>query len=233
MRECVLEAKNITKYYGKHLILKDVSLKVPRGSIFGIVGPNGAGKTTFLKILSGITRQNSGEVIVFGERFNRRNLNKLGTLIEYPSIYSNLTAEENLIIHTLLMGIERDNIKKVLNIVGLENADKKIVSKFSLGMKQRLGIAIALLGDPEILILDEPTNGLDPIGIQEMRELILSFKERGITVIITSHILSEIEKIIDKIAIINLGEIRYVGDYNKDENLERLFIDVVKGDYNG
>lgn len=233
MREYVLEARNITKYYGKHLILKDVSLKVPRGSIFGIVGPNGAGKTTFLKILSGITRQNSGEVIVFGERFNRRNLNKLGTLIEYPSIYGNLTAEENLIIHTLLMGIERDNIKKVLNIVGLEKADKKIVSKFSLGMKQRLGIAIALLGDPEILILDEPTNGLDPIGIQEMRELILSFKERGITVIITSHILSEIEKIIDKIAIINRGEIRYVGDYNKDENLERLFIDVVKGDYNG
>jgi len=233
MNEFVLEARNITKYYGKNLILKDVSLKVPKGSIFGIVGPNGAGKTTFLKIISGITRQNSGEVIVFGERLNRKSLNKVGALIEYPSIYGNLTAEENLLIHTLLMGIEKDNIHKVLDIVGLKDTDKKIVSKFSLGMKQRLGIAIALLGDPEILILDEPTNGLDPIGIQEMRELIVSFKERGITVIITSHILSEIEKIIDKIAIINNGQIKYVGDYSKDKDLEKLFMDVVRGDFNG
>ncbi|MFN6991648.1 MAG: lantibiotic protection ABC transporter ATP-binding subunit [Fervidobacterium sp.] len=231
--DCALEARNITKHYGKHLVLKDVSLKIPKGSIFGIVGPNGAGKTTFLKILSGITKPNGGEVLVFGKKFNRSVLKKIGSLIEYPSIYGNLTAEENLVIHTMLLGIEKDNIKKVLNVVGLENTDKKIVSKFSLGMKQRLGIAIALLGDPEILILDEPTNGLDPIGIQEMRELILSFKERGITVIITSHILSEIEKIIDKTAIINYGEIRYVGDYNNNENLEKLFIDVVKGDYNG
>ncbi len=233
MAENVLETRNITKYYGKNLVLRNVSLKVPRGSIFGIVGPNGAGKTTFLKILSGITRQTSGDVLVFGKKFDRRVLSRIGSLIEYPSIYDNLTAEENLTIHTLLMGIERNNIENVLNMVGLENVDKKIVSKFSLGMKQRLGIAIALLGNPEILILDEPTNGLDPIGIQEMRKLILSFKERGITVIITSHILSEIEKIIDKIAIINCGEIRYVGDYNKDENLEKLFIDAVKGDYNG
>ncbi len=230
MGEYVLEAKEISKYYGKHLILDNISLRIPKGSIFGIVGPNGAGKTTLLKILSGITKPTKGEVIIFNERLSKNTLNKIGTLIESPNIYGNLTAEENLTIHALLMGIEKSKIQKVLNTVGLNKTGKKIVSKFSLGMKQRLGIAIALLGNPEILILDEPTNGLDPIGIQEIRDLIFSFKQEGITVIITSHILGEIEKIIDSVAIINQGKIVHVSDYNKKEDLEKLFFNVVKGD---
>ncbi|QAV33351.1 ABC-2 type transport system ATP-binding protein [Fervidobacterium changbaicum] len=228
MTEFAVQTRNLTKYYGKQQVLNNVSLSIPKGSIFGIVGPNGAGKTTLLKILCGITKPNSGDVFVFGEKLNQKNIKKIGALIESPAIYGNLTASENLLLHALLSGLGAREINRALEIVGLDTG-KKVASKFSLGMKQRLGIAIALLGDPEILVLDEPTNGLDPIGVQEMRELIISLKESGKTVIVTSHILSEVEKIIDKLVIIHKGTIKYDGDFDRNQDLEKLFTSIIRG----
>ncbi|QSZ27440.1 lantibiotic protection ABC transporter ATP-binding protein [Aceticella autotrophica] len=230
MVEYILETKNLKKYYRKQLAVNDVSLKIPKGSIYGFVGPNGAGKTTTLKMLTGILHPSSGEIIAFGEKWNRKHLEKIGALIESPALYENLTAEENLLIHTKLMGLSKDSIKEVLETVDLKNTGKKLASQFSLGMKQRLGIAIALLGNPELLILDEPTNGLDPIGIQELRDLIRSFPEKGVTVILSSHILSEVSQLVDHIGIISNGELKYQGEISYDEDLEGLFMKVIKGE---
>lgn len=191
--------KNLGKYYGKQPAVKDVSLQIPAGAIYGLLGPNGAGKTTTLKMLVGLLRPSSGVIYVFGQPWQRQHLERIGALIEAPALYGNLTAVENLEVHAKLMGLAQDRIDEVLETVDLKNTGKKLASQFSLGMKQRLGIAIALLGKPDLLILDEPTNGLDPIGIQELRELICSFPSQGITVILSSHILTEVSQLVSHV----------------------------------
>ncbi|MEG6571663.1 lantibiotic protection ABC transporter ATP-binding protein [[Clostridium] cellulosi] len=229
MAELILETRCLKKYYGKQLAVNDVSLQIPRGSIYGLLGPNGAGKSTTLKIITGLLYPSAGEIIAFGGRWERKHLRRMGVLIESPALYGNLTAYENLLVHAKLIGLPKERIYEVLEIVELKDVDKKQVSHFSMGMKQRLGIAIALLGNPELLILDEPANGLDPIGIQKLRELIRSLHEKGITVILSSHILSEVSQIVDHIGIISGGELKYQGGINPTENLETLFMEVVNG----
>lgn len=229
MAELILETRCLKKYYGKQLAVNDVSLHIPKGSIYGLLGPNGAGKSTTLKMLTGLLHPSGGEIIVFGEPWNRKHLGRIGALIESPALYGNLTAFENLLVHANLVGLPKERIYEVLEIVELKDVGKKLASHFSMGMKQRLGIAIALLGNPELLILDEPTNGLDPIGIQELRELIRSFPEKGITVILSSHILAEVSQIVDHIGIISEGELKFQGEINLFEDLEALFMKVVRG----
>lgn len=229
MADLILETRYLKKYYGKQLAVNNISLQIPRGSIYGLLGPNGAGKTTTLKMITGLVYPGAGEIIVFGEPWQRKHLRRIGALIESPALYGNLTAFENLLVHAKLIGLPKERIYEVLEIVELKDAGKKPVSQFSMGMKQRLGIAIALLGYPELLILDEPTNGLDPIGIQELRELIRSFPEKGITVILSSHILAEVSQLVDHIGIISGGELKFQGEINLADDLEALFMNVVKG----
>lgn len=230
MPDLILETKGLKKYYGRQLAVHDVSMEIPRGSIYGLIGPNGAGKSTILKMLTGLLRPSGGKIYVFGEPWQRKHLERIGALIESPALYGNLTAVENLLVHTHLMGLPKERIREVLETVDLKDTGKKLASQFSMGMKQRLGIAIALLGNPELLILDEPTNGLDPIGIQELRELIRSFPKRGITVILSSHILSEVSQIVDYIGILREGELKYQGRISHDVDLEDLFMEVVRGE---
>ena len=185
---------------------------MPEGSIYGFLGPNGAGKSTTLKMLLGLVRPTAGEIQVLGREMNRANrlavLRQVGSLIESPSYYGHLTGEENLRIVQTLRGVPERNIREVLQIVRLDGQRGKKVAHYSLGMKQRLGLAAALLGYPRLLILDEPTNGLDPAGIQEMRELIQSLPGRfGMTVVVSSHLLSEIDQIADTVGIIREGEL--------------------------
>lgn len=229
MADLILETRYLKKYYGKQLAVNNISLQIPRGSIYGLLGPNGAGKTTTLKMITGLLYPGAGEIIVFGEPWQRKHLRRIGALIESPALYGNLTAFENLLVHAKLIGLPKERIYEVLEIVELKDAGKKPVSQFSMGMKQRLGVAIALLGYPELLILDEPTNGLDPIGIQELRELIRSFPEKGITVILSSHILAEVSQLVDHIGIISRGELKFQGEINLADDLEALFMNVVKG----
>lgn len=228
METVLLKTKNLTKKFGKELAVSDVSLTVYKNSIYGLLGPNGAGKSTTLKIITGILRNTSGEIFFDGHKWRRSDLKNIGSLIESPPLYDNLTAFENVKVHATLLGLPEERIHTVLKIVDMQHVGKKKAGQFSMGMKQRLGIAIALLNHPKLLILDEPTNGLDPIGIQELRELIRSFPQKGITVILSSHILSEVEQIADHIGIISGGYLGYEGKINKSDNLEQLFMEVVK-----
>lgn len=226
--EYILETKGLTKQFRKQVAVQEVSLCIPRGSIYGLLGPNGAGKTTLLKLITGLLKPTRGEIYMFGEPWQRKQLRRVGALIESPALYGNLTAVENLLVHCKWMGIAEERIYEVLAAVDLTHTGKKRVSQFSLGMKQRLGIAMALLGKPEILILDEPTNGLDPLGIQELRGWIHSFAAKGMTIILSSHILSEVSSLVDHIAIIHHGRLQYQGKIRQDEDLESLFMHVVK-----
>ncbi|KIU05632.1 hypothetical protein SC09_contig4orf00493 [Bacillus subtilis] len=228
MSTVLLETKSLTKKFGKETAVSDVSLTVQKNSIYGLLGPNGAGKSTTLKILTGILRKTSGEVFFDGHKWKRSDLQNIGSLIEAPPLYDNLTAFENVKVHETLLGLSEDRINSVLKTVDMQHAGKKRAGQFSMGMRQRLGIAIALLNHPKLLILDEPTNGLDPIGIQELRDLIRSFPQEGITVILSSHILSEVEQIADHIGIIIGGHLGYQGEINKTDDLEHLFMEVVK-----
>ncbi len=228
MSAVLLETKNLTKKFGKETVVSDVSLTVQKNSIYGLLGPNGAGKSTTLKILTGILRKTSGEVFFDGHKWKRSDLQNIGALIETPPLYDNLTAFENVKVHATLLGLSEERINSVLKTVDMQHAGKKRAGQFSMGMRQRLGIAIALLNHPKLLILDEPTNGLDPIGIQELRDLIRSFPQEGITVILSSHILSEVEQIADHIGIIIGGHLGYQGEINKADDLENLFMEVVK-----
>ncbi len=208
----MIETHDLCKQYGTALRVAHVDLSVPEGSIYGFLGPNGAGKSTTLKMLLGLVRPTAGEIQVLGREMNRANrlavLRQVGSLIESPSYYGHLTGEENLRIVQTLRGVPERNIREVLQIVRLDGQRGKKVAHYSLGMKQRLGLAAALLGYPRLLILDEPTNGLDPAGIQEMRELIQSLPGRfGMTVVVSSHLLSEIDQIADTVGIIREGEL--------------------------
>ena len=208
----IVETRGLCKQYGQAMRVKQLNLSVPEGAVYGFLGPNGAGKSTTLKMVLGLARPTAGEITVFGKPVNPRNriaiLKQVGSLIESPSYYGHLTGEENLRIVQTLRGAPERDIKEVLSIVRLDGQKGKQVAHYSLGMKQRLGLAAALLGFPKLLILDEPTNGLDPAGIQEMRELICSLPGQfGMTVLVSSHLLSEIDQMADHVGIIREGEL--------------------------
>ena len=228
MSKLILETRDLTKTFKGFNAVSNVNLKIQEESVYGLLGPNGAGKSTTLKMITGLLKKTSGEILFNGHQWTRNDLNDIGALIEHPALYENLTARENLKVYTTYLGLQEKRIDEVLNIVNLINTGKKKVGQFSMGMKQRLGIAIALINSPKLLILDEPTNGLDPIGVKELRDLIKSFPREGITVIVSSHILSEIELICDHIGIINNGVLGYEGRINKEEDLEQLFMKVVQ-----
>lgn len=226
--KAILKTNNLCKDFKKQKVVNNVSITVRENSIYGLLGPNGAGKSTTLKMITGMLRPTSGKVLFNGHEWNRKDLEQIGALIETPPLYENLSAVENLEVRAKLLNIPKTRIDKVLKMVDLQNTGRKKAGQFSMGMKQRLGIAIALLNSPKLLILDEPTNGLDPIGIQELRSLIRSFPSKGITVILSSHILSEVQLIADDIGIISNGILGYEGQMNKDESLENLFVEVVR-----
>lgn len=226
--EAILRTNNLCKDFKNQRAVNNVSITVRENSIYGLLGPNGAGKSTLLKMICGILKPTSGKIEFSNHKWSRNDLSYIGTLIETPPLYENLTAYENLKVRAELLKLSDERIREVLEIVGLKNTGKKRAGQFSLGMKQRLGIALAILNKPRLLILDEPTNGLDPVGIEELRELICSFPEQGITVILSSHILSEVEQIADDIGIISNGKLGYEGKLHSGENLEQLFMRIVK-----
>ncbi len=210
----VIETHNLCKRYGDALRVSHLNLTVPEGSVYGFLGPNGAGKSTTLKMLLGLVRPTEGAIRILGRPTDAASrlsvLRQVGSLIESPSYYGHLTGEENLRIVQTLRGVPEKHIREALQIVRLDGQRGKRVAHYSLGMKQRLGLAAALLGYPKLLILDEPTNGLDPAGIQEMRELIESLPERfGMTVVVSSHLLSEIDQMADTVGIIREGELMF------------------------
>lgn len=227
MKDLILKTNNLNKTFKGQKIVDNLSLEIKRNTVYGLLGPNGAGKSTTLKMITGMLRPNEGDIIFNGHLWTRKDLQNIGALIETPPLYDNLTAKENLKVRTIALGLPQSRIDEVLEIVDLTNTRKKRAGQFSLGMKQRLGIAIALLNKPKLLILDEPTNGLDPIGIQELRKLIRSFPEQGITVILSSHILHEVEQVVDDIGIIADGKLGYQGPAPQGHELESLFMQVV------
>lgn len=212
----IIKTSGLSYYYSKGVkTLSDINLQVERGSVYGFLGPNGSGKTTTLSLLLGLLKSRQGDIEIFGQHLHANRtaiLKKIGSLIEAPSLYGHLTARENLEIYRLDYGASKKRIDDVLDIVGLADAGKKAAKKFSLGMKQRLAIALALLPDPELLILDEPSNGLDPAGIIELRELIKKLnKEYGMTILISSHLLGEVEKMVSHVGIIYKGKMLFEG----------------------
>ncbi|KNF09038.1 bacitracin ABC transporter ATP-binding protein BcrA [Gottschalkia purinilytica] len=212
MQDWVLETKDLTRKFDEQVAVDGINLHVPKGSIYGLLGRNGAGKTTTLRMIMNLVKPTSGEIEVFGKKLNgneKQIYPRIGSIIETPGFYQNLTGRENLAILARLRGIHRsDAIEYALSRVGLDKEPRKIVSQYSLGMKQRLGIAAAIMHEPELLILDEPINGLDPIGIQEMRSFLENLcKEKHVTIVISSHILTEIEQLADFIGIIHEGKL--------------------------
>ena len=228
MTNYILETVNLTKEVKHVTLVDDINLKVPEGEVYALLGSNGAGKSTILKMLVGIFKPTRGKILFEENPWRRENLEKIGSLIEFAPLYGNLTALENLQVRCDLLNLPYEDIDEVLKIVDLSDTNKKKSKYFSVGMKQRLGIALALINHPKLLILDEPTNGLDPIGIQEMRDLILSFKAQGITIIISSHILSEVQEIADTIGIVREGRLVYQEKFEKSKDLTELFMENVK-----
>lgn len=238
MKEYVLETYGLSKKGGNKYRIKDVNMAVPRGCVYGFLGPNGAGKTTTMKLMLGLIRPDGGTLEVLGNQMtvkNRFEINqKTGSLIESPAFYGHLTGQENLEIIARYKGLNENDIKKVLETVHLYERKDDKVKNYSLGMKQRLGIAMALMGKPELIILDEPTNGLDPAGINEIRNLIKDIPGLyGATVIISSHLLAEIEQIADHVGIINKGQMIYEGPLSllekNNASLEEVFLEMTKG----
>jgi len=209
----ILRTTNLLKKYKDKEVITDVNMSIKKGEIYGFLGPNGAGKTTIMKMMLNLIKPNSGEIEIFGEKLNNHKsyetLKRIGSIIEYPVFYDKLTGRENLELHCEYMGYyDKNAIDKAIKLVNLTEIDNKAVKDFSLGMKQRLGIARAIITKPELLILDEPINGLDPIGIKEIRDILKMLnKEYGITILISSHILGEVEQIADTIGIINNGKL--------------------------
>ena len=229
----IIKTSNLSYQYAKGIkTLSDISLQVERGSIYGFLGPNGSGKTTTLSLLLGLLKNQQGEIEIFGQHLQSDRINilkKIGALVETPSVYGHLTARENLEVYRKDYGVSGDRIDEVLHTVGLTDTGKKLVKRFSLGMKQRLAIALALLPNPELLILDEPSNGLDPAGIIELRELVKTLnKKYGMTIVISSHLLSEVEKMVSHVGIIYKGELLFQGTlpelHSFQENGSKLLI---------
>ncbi|QKG85851.1 ATP-binding cassette domain-containing protein [Kroppenstedtia pulmonis] len=212
----IVKTTGLTRRYGKTTVVDQVNMHIQRGEIYGFLGPNGAGKTTTIRMLLGLIHPTSGEVEIFGESLKQKRisiLKKVGSLVESPSYYGHLSGRDNLEVSRRLLGVSRQRIDQVLEMVRLTHAADKKVKQYSLGMKQRLGIAAALLSDPELLILDEPTNGLDPAGIHEIREFIVEMpKAYGVTVLVSSHLLSEIDQMATQVGIIDKGKMIFQGD---------------------
>ncbi|MBM7588003.1 bacitracin transport system ATP-binding protein [Bacillus pakistanensis] len=226
----IIKTTNLTKIYGEQKSVDHLNMTVKQGEIYGFLGRNGAGKTTTIRMLLGLIKPTYGQIEIFGEdlvKCHKQILRRIGSIVEVPGFYENLTTRENLLINARITGVHKKNaIEEALEIVGLQNETKKLVGKYSLGMKQRLGIARALLHHPELLILDEPTNGLDPIGIKEMRKLIKSLaEERKITLLISSHILSEIEQLVDSMGIIHEGKLLEEISFDKLRNINRKYLE--------
>jgi ABC-type multidrug transport system ATPase subunit len=211
----VLSLNNITKFYGSIRALHNVSFDVPQGTVFGVLGPNGSGKTTLLGIIMNVLRSNGGSYSWFGEKTtSEKQRQQIGTLLETPNFYHYLSGERNLQIAAAIKTHGKEDIPKVLDMVKLTQRKNSKFSTYSLGMKQRLAIASTLLGDPSVLVLDEPTNGLDPVGIAETRELIRTLAKNGKTIILASHLLDEVEKVCTHVAILQKGELITAGDVN-------------------
>ena len=208
--EYIVETDNLVKIYGLHKVVDNVSIHVGRGEIYGLIGKNGAGKTTLMRLILGLAGKTSGNIYLYGKDENEAPRSKIGALVESPALYKNETAFENMKRVAILTPTSDEKLKALLSVVKLDDTGKKKVKDFSLGMKQRLGIAMALIGDPDLLVLDEPINGLDPAGIKEMRDLILTLNEKGVTFIISSHLLDELGKIATTYGIINHGRIEEI-----------------------
>ena len=240
-----IEISGLTKSYGRHRGVKNISLQVSRGDIFGFLGPNGAGKSTTMKMLLGLTAPTKGGFEIDGKQFPNDRLSilkEVGSFIESPSFYANLTGRENLDIIRRILGLPQNAVEEALELVGLSEFGSRLAKKYSLGMKQRLGLAGALIGRPPILILDEPTNGLDPSGIHEIRNLIKSLPDLyDCTILISSHMLSEIELMANDIGILNHGHLLFEGSLDglrqnamqsgfAADNLEDMFLSMVDKD---
>jgi ABC-2 type transport system ATP-binding protein len=232
----ILKTNNLIKTYNGKEVVSNVNMNIKKGEIYGFLGPNGAGKTTIMKMMTNLVKPTSGEIEIFGEKLTDTSyefLKRLGTIIEYPVFYEKLTARENLELHCEYMGYhDKKAIDKALDLVNLKNIDNKLVKDFSLGMKQRLGIARAITTKPELLILDEPINGLDPVGIKELRNLFkMLSKEYGITILLSSHILGEIEQMADTIGVINNGKLIEEVSMESIRESNTEYIDLVTKDY--
>ena len=228
----LLETRDLTRRFGRGAqaqdAVRDVSVHLRRGAVYGLLGPNGAGKSTLLKMVCGMLRPTSGQILFDGMPWRREDLYRIGSLIEEAPLYPNLTARENLRVRTTLLGLPERRVDEVLEVVDLADTGSKRAGRFSMGMKQRLGIACALLARPELLVLDEPTNGLDPLGIEELRELVRGLAARGVTVLVSSHILSEVQQMADAVGIIYGGRLAYEASLVEGQDLEALFMDVCR-----
>jgi len=225
MSNFAIETVGLTYNFGSQTVVKDLSLQVPKGSIYGFLGPNGAGKTTTIKILLNLLKSPADQVFIFGKEINANriaSLKRMGALVEQPAIYGHLTGKENLVNRCILLGIKKSKYAEMLDIVGLTDAANKKAGKYSLGMKQRLGIALSLISDPELLLLDEPTNGLDPNGIIEIRNLMIDLTTKhGKTILVSSHLLAEIERTATHVGIINKGHLLFQGTINELQDLSK------------
>ena len=221
-----LETTSLSKKYGSKYAVNKVNMHVKRGDVYGLIGPNGAGKTTLMKMIGGFAAPTEGEISLFTEKDRQR---RIGILIENPGLYGNMNAYENMKLKALAMGVfDKERLKEILRFVGLEDDLKKHVKHYSLGMKQRLGIALALIGSPDFLILDEPINGLDPQGIIEIREMLVKLsREKGMTILISSHILEELSKVANVFGIMNHGELlmELTGEELKEHCNEKIVIE--------
>ena len=224
----ILTTKELGKNFKHKRVLDQINLNVPTGKIYCIMGPNGAGKSTLLKIISGIEKPAEGVVTFKDKNWKREDLKVIGSLIEEPGLFDNLTVEENIKLKLKLHRVENKNQEQILNTLGFGDHNQEKVKGFSTGMRQRLGIALAFMGNPDLVILDEPTNGLDTFGIHELRELLMLEKKQGKTIIIASHMLSEIQKVADRIAILGDGKLLLEEDYEPETDLEELFISTLE-----
>ncbi|MBM6785351.1 lantibiotic protection ABC transporter ATP-binding protein [Collinsella tanakaei] len=228
----MLETRGLTKRFGRNAdaqaAVTDVNLHIREGEVYGLLGPNGAGKSTTLKMICGMLRPTEGKIIVDGHPWCRDDLYAIGSLIEEAPLYPNLSARENLRVRTTMLGLPASRIDEVLGLVDLTDTGNKRAGRFSMGMKQRLGLALALLSRPRLLVLDEPTNGLDPIGIEELRDQIRGFAAAGTTVLVSSHILSEVQQMADSVGIIYRGRLAYEDRLRADQDLEQLFMSVCR-----
>jgi lantibiotic transport system ATP-binding protein len=230
MGNYAIETVGLNFNFGNQTIVKDLSLQVPKGSIYGFLGPNGAGKTTTIKILLNLLKSPPDQVFIFGKEINSNRiaiLKRIGALVEQPAIYGHLTGKENLVNRCILLGIKKVKADEMLSLVGLAEAANKKASKYSLGMKQRLGIAQALISDPELLLLDEPTNGLDPNGIIEVRNLMIDLATKHQkTILVSSHLLAEIERTATHVGIINKGQLLFQGTINELHLLSKPMLEI-------
>ena len=224
----ILTTKELGKNFKHKRVLDQINLNVLTGKIYCIMGPNGAGKSTLLKIISGIEKPTEGVITFKGKDWKREDLKVIGSLIEEPGLFDNLTVEENIKLKLKLHRVENKNQEQILNTLGFGDHNQEKVKGFSTGMRQRLGIALAFMGNPDLVILDEPTNGLDTFGIHELRELLMLEKKQGKTIIIASHMLSEIQKVADRIAILGDGKLLLEEDYEPETDLEELFISTLE-----